>query len=104
MARVYSVRLLGGGATDGLGATCPENVRWVVRDAQLYYDGASGADQYNLSVVGIGPIMYGTATADKAEIFEWQGRQVVNPGEELYFSSSTANWYVLVSGYALTLP
>lgn len=105
MATVYSVRIMGGGAVDVLGATCPAGIRWIVRDVLLFFDGAESADAFNLSVgPGTGVIMYGVATPGHAQVFEWQGRTVIEPGEELVFGAGSANWYVLVSGYALTLP
>lgn len=108
MSRLYSKRLLVGGALDSASATVPAGVVWVVRDSLLYFDGASTSDGYALEVNiaggGLGVIQRGIATATQQEIFAWQGRQVLNAGDELVFGASTLNWYIMVSGYELTLP
>lgn len=108
MAKVYSDRLLIGGATASESATVPGDVLWVVRDARFFFDGASSSDIFNLAVItpssGTAILAYGQAAGGTAEIFEWQGRQVMKAGDRLVFSGSTVNWYVTVSGYVLTLP
>lgn len=99
---------MGGGAVDLLTATVPSGVVWVVRDSLLYFDGASTSDAYALEVNiaggGLCVIQRGIATASVQAIYPWQGRQVLNAGDELVFGASTLNWYVMVSGYELTLP
>lgn len=108
MSKVYSSRLLGGGATASLSATVPADVLWVVRDAVLYFDGASSSDAYNLAVLALAGwsavIDAGQVAGGTQETIHWEGRQVLVTGDELHFSASSSNWYVLVSGYVLTLP
>lgn len=108
MAKVYSERLLVGGATSSLSATVPADVLWVVRDARIYFDGANSTDVFNLAVLtpasGTAILMYGQVAGASPELFEFEGRQVLHAGDRLVFSGSTANWYVTVSGYVLTLP
>jgi len=108
MARLYSKRLLAGGATDSLSATVPPDVVWVVRDSILYFDGVSSSDAYALlgELVGGATVVIqrGQVAGGSEETIEWQGRQVLESGDQLVFGASTANWYVIVSGYELTLP
>jgi hypothetical protein len=108
MSRLYSARLLGGGATDSLSAVVPAGYRWVVRDAVLFFDGAGTNDDATLYVLiaggGTGQLLYVQATASQVSLTHWEGRQVLNAGDTLGFGASTLNWYVLVSGYQLTTP
>lgn len=108
MAKLYSARLLGGGATASLDEVVPAGVVWVVRDAVLYFDGASSSDAYNLAVLAAAGftavIDAGQVAGGSQETIHWEGRQVLVEGDHLHFSASTVNWYVLVSGYVLTLP
>jgi hypothetical protein len=36
--------------------------------------------------------------------YSWRGRQVMTAGDQLFFVTETAEWYVWASGYALQLP
>jgi hypothetical protein len=108
MSKVYSTRFIGSGAVDSVSETVPSGVLWVVRDAILFFDGANSNDGYSLSAYfvggGAGVIQSGQSTAGEILLVHWEGRQVLNAGDELEFSASTLNWYVMVSGYVLTLP
>ena len=105
MAKLYSKRLLASaGATDALSATVPAGVIWIVRDAILTFDGAVTSDAYQLGIVGVAPILYGQVAGGSVARIVYQGRQVLDAGEQLFFGASTLNWYVLVSGYELTTP
>lgn len=111
MARVYSARLavgtaLGGGA--GIVATVPAGVVWVLRSMSAAAAGAGLAPLSGFQVLlgtdvpiwGVGPLCVASQNP-----YEWSGRQVLNAGDDLTFSSAdTAPWALIVSGYSLALP
>ena len=109
MARVYTERLLAGsGTATTYSATCPDGFLWVVRDAVLGWDGSSdgGTEFYNLSITDPALLIdFGGPVGGTGRVVDhWQGRQVVQEGETLEFASTTATWFVVVTGYALSLP
>lgn len=74
----------------------------------MYFDGASSSDDWNLAIFAVGGT---TAVIDAGQVsggtqstIHWEGRQVLEAGDSLHFSASSANWFVTVSGYVLTLP
>jgi hypothetical protein len=103
MAKVYSERLLHGGATASLSAIVPADTLWIVRDAAIFTGGETGSDEFNLAVAGA-VIYYAGYTPPTFAYYHWEGRQVCYAGEELLFTATNDAWYVLVSGYALSLP
>lgn len=109
MARLYTKRLLSGSVTaTEYSAVVPENVLWVVRDAVYVWNGDSDGslEAYTLSITpAVLIIDYLSPVVDHAGVQgHWQGRQVVEAGETLLFATTTATWYVLVTGYELELP
>lgn len=110
MARVYTKLLLAGSvsATEYT-AVCPDGVLWVVRDAIFVWNGAAdpAVETYNFDATdplrvfdfNAGPLASGAHVVN-----HWQGRQVVEAGSTLEFASTTATWYITVTGYELTLP
>lgn len=111
MSRVYSAQLcsnaLAGGGTTFL-ATVPDGVVWVVRDMRASYS-VSGVDPlagfevllnaairlWTVGPLGVRPFY----------TYPWDGRTVLDPGDELsFFSDDSALWSIVVSGYSLTLP
>lgn len=103
MARVYSQRLLHGGATASVSAIVPAGYLWVVRDVAIFTGGEEIDDEFNLAVAGA-VIYYGGYSPSTWAYYHWEGRQVCNEGDELEFTATGEVWYVLVSGYALSLP
>jgi len=109
VARLYTQRLLAGAVTaTTYTAECPEGFLWVIRDVILVWNGSSdpSVEIYSLTITPeVYVILYGVVGSDGPHVVEhWQGRQVVEAGETLEFGSTTDTFYVLVTGYALSLP
>lgn len=104
MANVYSTRLLAWAASETPpGFTVPTGYVCVVRDADIYSAGGA-LTNFVLSVNTIAHFFAGAFTIEAtAQVAQWRGRQVVNPGEILVFASDGPT-DGLVSGYLLALP
>lgn len=104
MANVYSIRLLAWSSS----ATpppyeVPAGYRVIVRDADVW-SGGGAITNWQLAVNDVAKFAAGQFTVESvAQVAQWRGRQVVEAGEFLVFSSDNAT-DGLVSGYLLTLP
>jgi hypothetical protein len=103
---IYSTRLALASLSTGLTLlyTVPSNVTVVVRDVETC--NLSGSEDHLILVlrssgggqnilVSLGPIANGYTA-------QWQGRVVMNAGDELLAEAGIANWNVTVSGYVFT--
>lgn len=106
MAGIYSIRMAGGPITTTGGvqvAVVPAGTTWIVRD---------------ISITNVAPtdmaqvLVYVLLPAGNADIFrvpgipahgfvQWQGRQVLNQGEELWLYQTESTSRLMVSGYQL---
>lgn len=107
MASVYSVRMYGGPVTTTGGVQLgqvPAGKVWIVRDISVSNVSPNPMNQI---------IIYVLLTAGNADVYrapgipargsvQWQGRQVLNPGEELWYYATETTARVMISGYELT--
>lgn len=104
MANVYSTRFLAWAASELPPAyVVPTGYVAVVRDADVYSAGGEIIN-WRLGVNTVAIFAAGAFTIiAEAQTAEWRGRQVLEPGDELYFQSDGPT-DGLVSGYLLGLP
>lgn len=104
MANVYSTRFLAWAADESPAPyTVPSGYVAVVRDADIYSGGGSIIN-WQLAVNAVAKFAAGQFTVlSIAQVATWRGRQVVEPGEDLVFSSDGST-DGMVSGYLLALP
>lgn len=111
MARpVYSVRLwsLPQQQSQGpyAGPTVPTGFTWVVRDIRMLNTGQINA--LHVATLNVGTtsgvlIASSPAFASIAgQVYHWQGRGVLEAGDQLQASTTTFGWQVVVDGYQLT--
>jgi hypothetical protein len=105
--KVYSTRFIA--ETSALTSptfVVPAGYRAVVRSIDLYWIGGSAADTGIVLWAGLAYIFVAHATPSTEQTFQWQGRQVGNPGDTLTFFArdQPGDWGILASGYLLTLP
>lgn len=101
---VYSTRLLAWAADETpLPFQCPAGYTCVVRDADVWSGGGAMID-YQLGIDTIAKFWAGQFTVESiAQVAQWRGRVVMNPGEFLVFSSD-GPLDGIVSGYLLLNP
>jgi hypothetical protein len=87
--------------------TVPAGYRWVVKDmvaycGQVFASPVAGFDVEDT----VGGILWAVRHpwAVAGHTYHWNGGQVVDTFESLYFRVTGATWSVRVSGYVLTLP
>jgi len=99
---VYSTRFLAWEAEETPpGFTCPTGYVAVVRDADIY-SGGGALTNFTLSINTLAHFWAGQFTIEAlAQVAQWRGRQVLEPGELLVFASDGPT-DGLVSGYLLT--
>jgi hypothetical protein len=103
----YSSRLYLGPlpTTQGVLYTCPTGVVTVVKDVELYQ--WSGGALFLYIAVKSGPAVgtfAGSQVPSSTSSYQWQGRVVLNAGDELLGLSPTANNQCIISGYQLSGP
>jgi len=111
MSRVYSAQLcvnaVAGGGTTFL-ATVPAGTVWVLRDMRASYsvtglDPLAGFEVLLNAAIRLWTV--GPLGVKPVYTYPWEGRTVLDPGDELsLYSGDSALWSIVVSGYALTLP
>lgn len=101
---IYSTRFLAWQASSLVPAyTVPAGYVAVVRDCDVYSGGGSLID-FELSVNGVAKFWAGQFTIESIPQWQgWRGRQVLFPGEELFFQSQYPT-DGLCSGYLLLNP
>jgi hypothetical protein len=111
VSNVYSSQLASGvgvGAGLSLLGTVPAGKVWVVRAMACFYSTAISAPlagfsvpvNDNVALWGVGPLGVAAFT-----VYRFDGRDVLNPGDELgFYSPDSTDWNIIVSGYSLTLP
>ena len=104
MGAVYSTRFLAWAADESPPAyTVPDGYVAVVRDLDVW-SGGGAMINWQLAVNEIAKFAAGQFTIESlAQTAQWRGRQVLNAGEFLVFSSDGA-LDGMISGYLLTLP
>jgi hypothetical protein len=110
MARdVYSIRIFStGGLTSAagtVGPVVPAGLVYVLRDMDAVE--ITGATSAQLEVLNptLQPLWFiNTANPQIAANFQWRGRQVFGPGEQVGFHAFSGAWSLMASGYQLTLP
>jgi hypothetical protein len=104
LRQVYSTRLLAWAADSSPAPfEVPTGYTCVVRDADVWSGGGAMID-YQLAINTVAKFWAGQFTVESlAQVAQWRGRQVLNAGELLVFSSSGAT-DGLVSGYLLLDP
>lgn len=93
------------GAT--LGPIVPAGFVWVVRDIRAINLQQDGTVLFEFQVlVHNGPIIFATPLYSTIGglMYSWEGRAVVNAGEQLELSIATSGWDVVVDGYELSTP
>lgn len=107
MATIYTVRFGGGYAPNGGQLalfTANDQAVWVLRDVRLAHLGGAAADMYIAIAAGsvLTPIARSQVSA--LGVLSFVGRQVLEPGDILYGSSSGQPFAALATGYRLQLP
>lgn len=104
MANVYSTRLLAWAADESPAPfEVPSGYVCIVRDLDVW-SGGGAMINWQLAVNDVAKFAAGQFTIESlAQTAQWRGRQVVNAGEFLVFSSDGA-LDGLCSGYLLSLP
>lgn len=95
------------GATVSLGPV-PTGFVWVVRDITMYNDDLApskaikGLVWYDPALV----VLYAVPTREcwTQQLYHWEGRQVMNPGDTLTCFVGDLLWDLRITGYQLTLP
>jgi hypothetical protein len=102
-APVFSTRFFGLQEVAGSYTyTVPAGYRAVLRCVDLVQQGTS-SNAFGLAVIGLGFIWYiDSATYSASVHFQWQGRQVLNPGEQLQ-ADLPGLCTIFASGYLLSL-
>jgi hypothetical protein len=105
MSSVYSTRFIEATAlTDFAGYEVPSGFRAVVRDAWVTNNASIAAISWSLGR-NIGATWWQQNDVTTGpNYYYWQGRQVLEAGEELQFYSGGDAIDVAVCGYLLTLP
>lgn len=112
MSRPYSVSMLRRtGLTDPTEATVPNNKRWVVTDADVYWGGGVSLPSTQLGIAGQLTWWIAQVDPNEAQVlsgdtwqsrsWQWRGRQVLYAGEAIMVSSNGVAIDVAVSGYEL---
>lgn len=102
---VYSTRFAAGSVTT-VGSTpftVPAGSTAVIRDIGVWNDTGSASEvAVGVSVSG-SPYAYITVVPSLANLtfFEWQGRQVLDAGNELYLFDASEGCLFMISGYLL---
>jgi hypothetical protein len=103
LADVYTTRFLNAGAVAFAEFTAPAGYRCVLRDINMLFNGALTADGWSFAIAGK-LLAAGQVPSSAVFMWRWQGRQVIEAGEELTFGASNPNFYVMATGYQLFLP
>lgn len=105
---IYSRLLATGGptaGTDTLVYTAPALNTVVLRDIELFVSagGATFISVYGqVSGPGDRAFVYAVAAPTTRQTAQWQGRQVLRPGEAVYVHADSGVLYYRLSGYVLT--
>lgn len=105
MARVYSTSFIAVSAFTGVESyAVPDGFIAIIRDWDAYVNaGTTDSGNFYLSG-GVDQIIdYFTVDFDTTVKHQWQGRQVVGPGENLFITAELTSDHS-VSGYLLELP
>lgn len=105
---LYSIRLFAGQleAEVNPAYTVPDGFVAVIRDIVVYNE-TGDTDTFNAVAIVPGPLsLIAWSFADQTVYTsaQWQGRQVLNAGDVLYFYAGHYPWHVLASGYLLSSP
>lgn len=102
--RVYSTRFLAwADDSEPPPYEVPTGFRAIVRDADVW-SGGGAMTNFQLAINTVAKFWAGQFTVESlAQVAQWRGRVVLDPGEFLVFSSDVATDGV-VGGYLLTLP
>lgn len=97
----YSTRILGWAATETPPPyVVPTGYRAIVRDVDVW-SGGGAMINFQLAVNSVAKFWAGQFTVESiAQVAQWRGRQVLNAGDELVFSSD-GPLDGLISGYLL---
>jgi hypothetical protein len=107
---VYTVLLLGDTLEGELTAQARNDTgdRWIVRDIDLFAGGGTESSGGVVTLSAPNGVVYAlllfAVPSHDNEAFQWQGRQVVEPGGTIAVSIQSGTWYAAISGYQLTLP
>jgi len=90
-----------GAAGDAILLTVPATGTYVVRDVSAVHFSLARVDAlFQLYIAGAAQVTIASHMALTAyEVFRWDGRQVLLPGELLVANMSAAPWSVVVTGY-----
>lgn len=113
MANVYTIRQYSSGGTVSANeynsAPVPAGNIWIVRHIAAYLDQlwwfyAQGI-HFRVSTVSGAYIAGVTRPGVRSRFsYQWEVRQVLEPGETLHISTWDAGWNFLVTGWQLVLP
>jgi hypothetical protein len=87
--------------------TVPAGFIWIVRSATFFNGEAWSVGLFGCWLTtGTGVFFAGVGQADAQgnRVYTWEGRQVLESGENLLASASDDFWSVVVSGYELSTP
>lgn len=106
---VYSLRIFGhAGLTNAAGTVgplVPAGLVYVVRDITVSRDTTGSTDNlivFNQTEGVLLNIVVGNL--DPGNNFQWSGRQVYGPGEQVGFHAFVGTWAIACSGYQLSTP
>lgn len=106
---VYSLRIFGHGglvASAGtVGPIVPDSFIYVVRDIDVVEETGVGTPAMVVKNQTLGFLtVFSRPSGDPTGHYQWQGRQVYGPGEQVGFEVFSGTWAIACSGYQLTLP
>lgn len=109
MSAVYSIRMFSGSVSSGgtvTLATVPPGYVWVVRDVSVTAPTSTDAGSVAIYVSGGTPsaTIQRWASVAGLSTVQWQGRQVLEAGDDLRMLVGAGSVQALVSGYQLSAP
>lgn len=102
MARVYSTRLFLGNVAAASSVTlytAPAGYTVVIRDISFIPFG--GSTPWEVTIGINGTFFYQEESASAPALFHWEGRAVMNPGDEITCNTNTGGLDGQISGYLL---
>lgn len=110
MATLYSSRLFEIGPSGGGGSesfTVPDGFVWVVTSINATNTSDIGTGLLGFSVQRVGGVVLWNVDnlqAVSGLSYQWEGRAVYNPGEEIQVTWNDGFWSISSSGFQLSLP
>jgi len=89
--------------------TCPDGFIWVVRDISVYFtdDLIESELVYWRFTIGGGSLPFWAprpASMQSSRTYHWEGRQVINQGDDVGVETNLTDFGYSVNGYQLSTP